>query len=91
MAVQPIFGGGQFTANAVTTSTMPRGLSDAAPIMIAQTVQFQTLRSELDRSAARAPVTLDDTGPSRNYDIHARIEPIQPDGQERGRNFDQSA
>ncbi len=91
MAVQPIFGGGQMVANAVTTSTMARGLTDAAPVLVAQAVQFQTLRSELDRSAERAHVTLDDSGPARNYDIHARIEPTQPDGQERGRNFDQSA
>ena len=91
MAIQPIFAGGQLAANAVTTSSMARGLTDAAPILIAQAVQFQSLRTELDRSAQRAPVTLDDTSPSPNYDIHARVEPMQPDSQKRGRNFDKSA
>src|SRR5437763_274286 len=75
-------------ANLVTTPPFGRGVADAAPVQIAQSVQLRALDRELDDSAEQAPTVLNDVGSTPTYDIHARVEPTPGGGQGRGQLFD---
>lgn len=91
MALEPIFGGGQVAANAVTTQQLMRGVVDAAPLQIAQGMQARALMREMDESADRAPSYVAEVGSTPTYDVNARVEPVPGDGQRRGSRFDQRA
>ena len=91
MAIEPIFSGGQLPANVITTQQFMRGVSDAAPMQVAQGLQVQSLNRESERAADDAPVVLNDVDSTPTYDIHARVEPTPGDGRRRGQLFDSRA
>lgn len=91
MAVQPIFGGGQLPVNVVQTQNYGRGVADAAPLQMLQSLQVRSLQRESNESAERATTVLSDVGQTPTYDVHARVEPTPGDGRRRGRLFDRRA
>ena len=91
MAIQPIFSGAQLPVNVVTTQQLGRGVADAAPLQIAQSVQLRQMNRQHERAADEAATVLRDVGQTPTYDVHARVEPAPGDGRGRGQLVDREA
>jgi len=88
--VEPIFGGGQVAANAITVQQFMRGPAEIAPVHVAQVLHARALAREIDESVDRARTAVSDVGATPMYDVHARVEPVPGEGR-RGQLFDQRA